>query len=112
MDVALQSFDIKVILLAGGKEKESDYSVLNPLIRDKVKSIVLFGSGAESLKKQWAGTSEIAVVKTLDEAVALSLAIASPQDVVLLSPGCASFDQYDNFEKRGEHFKKLVQALV
>lgn len=112
LKVALQSFDQRVILIAGGKEKESDYSVLNPLIQEKVKSIILFGSGAESLKKQWKSTTEIVVVKALEEAVTAALSVALEKDIVLLSPGCASFDQYKNFEKRGEHFKMLVQALI
>ncbi len=112
LNVALQSFDRKIVLLAGGKEKESDYSVLNPLIRDKVKNIILFGSGAASLKKQWSGSSEIHVVKGLAEAVDTAVEVALAGDIVLLSPGCASFDQYDNFEKRGQHFKELVEALL
>lgn len=109
--VALESFDKKVILIAGGMEKNSDYSLLNDLIREKVKSIVLFGSGAISLATQWGTTAEISVVDRLEEAVKISLTVAENGDSVLLSPGCASFDQYADFEQRGEHFKKLVQAL-
>ncbi|MEA3267074.1 MAG: UDP-N-acetylmuramoyl-L-alanine--D-glutamate ligase, partial [Candidatus Fermentibacteria bacterium] len=109
--VALESFDEKVILIAGGKEKNSDYSLLNDLIKEKVKSIVLFGSGANSLAAQWKNTTEISVVGRLEEAVKTALTVAENGDSVLLSPGCASFDQYTDFQQRGEHFKKLVQAL-
>jgi len=109
--VALESFDKKVILVAGGKEKNSDYAVLNELITHKVKAVVLFGSGADSLARQWHGTVPVSIVDNLDQAVESVLSQAENNDVVLLSPGCASFDQYANFEDRGEHFKRLVQAL-
>lgn len=111
LKVALESFNEKVILIAGGKEKNSDYSVLNELITKKVKSIVLFGSGAESLSLQWNGTVKILIVGNLEDAVERVLFLAEREDSVLLSPGCASFDQYVNFEERGDHFKRLVQAL-
>jgi len=109
--VALESFNEKVILLAGGREKNSDYSVLNDLIREKVKSIVLFGSGAASLATQWKNTTEMSIVDGLEDAVKNAMLMAASGDLVLLSPGCASFDQYSDFEQRGDHFKKLVQAL-
>jgi UDP-N-acetylmuramoylalanine--D-glutamate ligase len=111
LKVALESFERKVILLAGGQQKESDYSILNSLLRQKVKSIVLFGSGAETLLQQWRGTVEIVIVKNLEEAVSKALFLAENDDTVLLSPGCASFDQYLNFEERGEHFRQIVKAL-
>jgi len=111
LKVALESFEHKVILLAGGQEKESDYSVLGPLLKQKVKSLVLFGSGADILRKQWHDTVETAVVNDLEEAVAKALLLAGTSDTVLLSPGCASFDQYLNFEQRGEHFRQIVKAL-
>ncbi len=111
LKVALESFDEKVILIAGGREKNSDYSVLNELIAKKVKALVLFGSGAESLSAQWKGTVETLIVNNLEEAVEKSQTLAEHGDTILLSPGCASFDQYTDFEERGDHFKKLVQAL-
>ncbi len=111
LKVALESFQEKVILIAGGREKNSDYSVLNQLIAKKVKYIVLFGSGGDSLSRQWKNTARIIVVGDLEEAVEKVLSLAEQGDSVLLSPGCASFDQYTNFEQRGEHFRQLVQAL-
>jgi len=111
LKVALESFDGKVILIAGGKKKDSDYSVLNELIVHKVKSVIVFGSGAESLAGQWHGTVHVVVVDDLHQAVEEALSRAEENDTVLLSPGCASFDQYTSFEERGEHFRRIVQAL-
>ena len=111
LKVALESFDEEVILIAGGEEKNSDYSVLKELITEKVKLLILFGSGAESLFDQWNGATRIFILSDLNEAVKKVVSEAKKNDVVLLSPGCASFDQYANFEERGDHFKKLVQAL-
>ncbi len=111
LKVALESFQNKVILIAGGKEKDTDYSVLNQLIKHKVKNLVLFGSGAELLSKQWQGAADIHIHKNLEDSVEGVLKLAESGDTVLLSPGCASFDQYSNFEERGDHFKSIVQAL-
>ena len=111
LKVALESFENKVVLLAGGKEKSSDYGVLKDLISEKVKGIVLFGSGGESLATQWQGSVGITVVNDLEQAVQAACLFADRGDSILLSPGCASFDQYRNFEERGDHFKKLVEAL-
>ena len=111
LKVALESFANRVVLIAGGQEKNSDYSVLKELISEKVKSIVLFGSGRESLASQWQGSSGITMVDDLERAVQVACFVADQGDSILLSPGCASFDQYTNFEERGNHFKQLVEAL-
>ncbi len=111
LKVALESMSRKVILLAGGQEKESDYSVLSSLLRKKTCRIILFGTGGEALQKQWINTVPSAVVKNLEEAVEKALEVAEPGDTVLLSPGCASFDQYSNFEERGEHFGKIAGGI-
>jgi UDP-N-acetylmuramoylalanine--D-glutamate ligase len=111
LKVALESFTEPVILIAGGKQKNSDYSVLKELLSKKVKSIVLIGSGAVSLAGQWREAASIAVVNDLEQAVEKVLSVAAENDTVLLSPGCASFDQYTDYEARGDHFKRIVQAL-
>ena len=111
LKVALESFGDKIVLIAGGKEKNSDYSILKDLIIDKVKGIVLFGSGRDSLALQWQGSVDISMVNDLEQAVQTACFIADEGDSILLSPGCASFDQYTNFEERGNHFKELVEAL-
>ncbi|MCP4648092.1 MAG: hypothetical protein GY852_10245 [bacterium] len=81
------------------------------MIESKVNSIVLFGSGANSLSEYWSGVVEIFITDTLDLAAEKAQSISSPDGIVLLSPGCASFDQYSSFEERGDHFKRIVQAL-
>jgi UDP-N-acetylmuramoylalanine--D-glutamate ligase len=111
LKVALESFSGKVILLAGGLAKESDYSVLAPLLSERVEFAVLFGSAADSLARQWNGAARLIQESDLQEAVSAVLREASPGDTVLLSPGCASFDQYMNFEERGEHFRRIVEGL-
>jgi UDP-N-acetylmuramoylalanine--D-glutamate ligase len=111
LKVALESFEEKVILIAGGQKKNSDYSVLNELIERRAKAVVVFGSGAGSLAGQWHGTVPVSIVDSLDQAVEEVLSRAEKSDTVLLSPGCASFDQYADFEERGEHFRRIVQAL-
>ncbi|HOP27176.1 MAG TPA: UDP-N-acetylmuramoyl-L-alanine--D-glutamate ligase [Candidatus Sabulitectum sp.] len=111
LKVALESFSSPVILLAGGLAKESDYSVLSQLIAERVKFAVLFGSAGDSLARQWSGAARLIRETDLQEAVNAVLREASPGDTVLLSPGCASFDQYSNFEERGEHFRRIVEGL-
>lgn len=111
LKVALESFPERVVLLAGGQGKDSDYSVLSGLIRSRVKAAVLFGSFASALEEQWKGAAEIYLAEDLEEAVKTAVKVASAGDTVLLSPGCASFDQYGNFEERGEHFRRIVGGL-
>ncbi len=106
--VALESFHGDVILLAGGLAKNSDYSVLSELIRERVKLLVLFGADGGSLGEQWAGTVPSVVTDDLEEAAEIAFRDSAPGDTVLLSPGCASFDRYRNFEERGEHFRRIT----
>jgi UDP-N-acetylmuramoylalanine--D-glutamate ligase len=109
--VALESFQRRVILLAGGLVKDSDYTELRELIKRKTKHAVLFGQGAVELSVAWRNTVPLSLVSDLEEAFARARCLAVPGDVILLSPGCASFDQYTNFEERGEHFRRLVEVL-
>jgi UDP-N-acetylmuramoylalanine--D-glutamate ligase len=109
--VALRSFSRPVILIAGGLAKETDYSHLLPLIQEHVKKLILIGKSSEELKQSWTGTVPIVMAEVMETAVIKARDAADPGDVVLLSPGCASFDQYDNFEERGDHFVELVEAL-
>ena len=112
LDVALRSFEEPVLLIAGGRAKEADYSRLRPLIEERVRDLILIGEAAKLLGESWFGTAPAHVLRGMEEAVAKACELASAGDVVLLSPGCASFDQYDNFEKRGDHFKRIVKELT
>jgi len=109
--VALRSFTRPIILIAGGEAKQTDYSFLGDLIRERVKTLILIGQDVARLLDQWRGTADTVVEGTMERAVARAAALADSGDVVLLSPGCASFDQYGNFEERGDHFRKLVDEL-
>lgn len=109
---ALESMRDPVILLAGGRDKGNDYTPLAPLISEKVKTLITFGEAAGMISEalgESAGKSLRA--RDLQEAVDLAHEEASSGDVVLLSPACASFDQFDNFEQRGNAFKRLVGNL-
>ncbi|MCD4847271.1 MAG: UDP-N-acetylmuramoyl-L-alanine--D-glutamate ligase [Candidatus Aegiribacteria sp.] len=109
--VALKSFDNPIILIAGGQVKKADYSGLGQLIRDRVNVLILIGEAAAEFEETWAGLTEVFVEGVMEKAIARATIVADEGDVVLLSPGCASFDQYRNFEERGEHFRDLVEGL-
>lgn len=100
-----------IILIMGGMDKGGDFSVLRDPVRRKVKALILLGEARERIAKALEGTTEIAVVEGLTEAVELSMAKASAGDVVLLSPGCASFDMFKDFEDRGRQFKMAVRTM-
>ena len=106
---ALESFSSGIHLILGGKDKGSDYSVLNDLLRQRVKRVYTIGAAAEKIQSQIA--AEIVSSRTLDNAVKQASTSAEPGDVVLLAPACASFDQFQNYEHRGRVFKELVRGL-
>ena len=108
---ALRSFDAPIVLIAGGKDKGTDYSPLRETIANRVKRLVLIGEAAEKMERTFEGAVPIERAASLGEAVMAARRAASPGDVVLLSPACASFDMFDDFEDRGRQFKDLVAAL-
>ena len=108
---ALESFPGKIHLILGGKDKGSDYTVLNGLLRERVKYVYTIGAAAEKIQKHIAGATRIISSGTMNHAVAQATANAQPGDIVLLAPACASFDQFQNYEHRGRVFKELVLAL-
>lgn len=106
--VALESFDQPIILLAGGRGKGSDYSELNALVQANVQRLIVFGEDAENIEAAYTGITRTRRVQTLTEAAEAAARHAQPGDIVLLSPACASFDQFPNFEARGRAFKAWV----
>lgn len=108
---ALESFPANIHLILGGKDKNSDYSQLNALIKQRVKRVYTIGVAAEKIESQIRGTTEILAAGTLEKAVQSASQAAVAGDVVLLAPACASFDQFENFEHRGKTFKQLVEDL-
>ncbi len=109
---ALEAFAGGVFLILGGKDKDSDYSTLGPLLRERAKAVITIGSAAEKIETQLAGVVKIERAGTLDRAVAYAHGQAVAGDVVLLAPACASFDQFKSYEHRGRVFTSLVADLV
>lgn len=109
--VALESFSNPLYVILGGQDKGAPYAPLAPLLRKKAKSVFLIGEAAKKIERDLAGSVPLKRCETLARAVAQAAQTARPGDVVLLSPACASFDQFDNFEDRGRCFKDLVGAL-
>ncbi len=109
---AIESFPANIHLILGGKDKGSDYSVLNDLLRQRVKAVYTIGAAAEKIESQIKGTVEIVHAETLDAAVNRAVRAAKAGDIVLLAPACASFDQFQNYEHRGKTFKEIVKTLA
>ena len=108
---ALESFPANIHLILGGKDKGSDYSVLNDLLRQRVKRVYTIGAAAAKIESQIQG-AEVVHAETLENAVKQAAGSAERGDVVLLAPACASFDQFRNYEHRGRVFKEVVQELT
>ncbi|MGD0986714.1 MAG: UDP-N-acetylmuramoyl-L-alanine--D-glutamate ligase [Candidatus Sulfotelmatobacter sp.] len=108
---ALESFPANIHLILGGKDKGSDYSVLNDLIKQRVKRVYTIGAAAEKIESQIKGV-EVVHAETLENALRKADAAAERGDVVLLAPACASFDQFKNYEQRGQVFKEIVRQIV
>jgi UDP-N-acetylmuramoylalanine--D-glutamate ligase len=108
---AIEAFPGGIYLILGGKDKDSDYTVLAPLLRERVTTVITIGSAAEKIERQLAGVVKIERAEMMDRAVALARTKAVAGDVVLLAPACASFDQFENYEHRGRVFKELVREL-
>lgn len=108
---AVEAFAGGIHLILGGKDKGSDYRVLEPLLRERVKTVITIGSAAEKIAHQLDGVVKIEGAETLQRAVAFAQAAAVAGDTVLLAPACASFDQFENYEQRGRVFKELVASI-
>ncbi|MGA2922304.1 MAG: UDP-N-acetylmuramoyl-L-alanine--D-glutamate ligase [Candidatus Sulfotelmatobacter sp.] len=108
---ALESFPSHIHLILGGKDKGSDYTVLNDLLRQRVKRVYTIGAAATKIESQIKGV-EVVHAETLDNALRKANALAQPGDVVLLAPACASFDQFKSYEHRGRVFKEIVRGLA
>lgn len=108
---SLASFPGPLILLAGGVDKKGDYNPLRPLVREKVKLLIVFGQARELIRNVLGGETQTLIVDTLETAVQEAAAAAVAGDTVLLSPACASFDQFENYIHRGEAFRACVEEL-
>ncbi len=105
---AIAAFTGGVHLILGGKDKNSDYTLLRPLLEERVAAVYTIGAAAEKIEREIAGATRVLPVKTLAAAVDAAAHNAEPGEVILLAPACASFDQFDSYEHRGRVFKELV----
>ncbi len=109
---ALQGYDRKVILIAGGDAKGADMNELTPVIKEKAKCVVLMGKDAGLIDQALAGCVPVYFAANMAEAVKTAAGLADEGDSVLLSPACASLDQYKNYQERGDKFTKAVLELA
>ncbi|MDL2219932.1 UDP-N-acetylmuramoyl-L-alanine--D-glutamate ligase, partial [Ruminococcaceae bacterium OttesenSCG-928-O06] len=114
----LRAFGQKLVLIAGGYDKNLDYAPMAPEVLQRVKVLILMGPTAKKIEDAVVAHPEypesglvILRAKDMADAVQKAHAAAQPGDIVTLSPASASFDAYDNFEERGRHYKQLVNAL-
>jgi UDP-N-acetylmuramoylalanine--D-glutamate ligase len=117
---ALQAFERPVVLLAGGYDKGTPFEELGQVILRRTKAALVYGKTAPQLAQAIAQAAreapagsqpQVVQLPHLDAALQQAVALAQPGDVVLLSPACASYDQFAHYEARGEHFRRLVEAL-
>jgi len=108
---ALDAFPGRILIILGGKDKGSDYTVLHGPLREKAILALLIGAAADKIEKQIAGSVAIERAETIERAVDTAAHAAQPGDIVILAPACASFDQFHNYEHRGRVFKELVHQL-
>ncbi len=108
---ALESIEHPIWLIAGGRDKGGDFLRLAQAVRQRVKRVILIGEAAVLLRQAWSGAAPMTDAPTLKEAVELAAREALPGDVILLSPACASFDMFADYQDRGRQFKAAVHAL-
>jgi UDP-N-acetylmuramoylalanine--D-glutamate ligase len=112
---SVASFQGDIVLMLGGYDKGGDFSMLTLPLRERVRHVVLFGAAGPAIRQQLLGSLGDAVAFTcvdrLAEAVTAAARAARPGDVVLLSPGCASFDEFSDYAQRGQRFRELVESL-
>jgi len=109
---ALATFTAPVVLLMGGRDKAGDFRPLISVLKEKAKRLVLFGEARETIGAVIGGIVPTESCPTLREGIATAAAAAAPGDVVLLSPGCASFDEFRDYKARGRFFQEQVKALA
>lgn len=108
---SLEGFESPVILIAGGLDKASDFKTLRDPVKEKVRYVILIGEAKDKIAKALDGLTDISYAATMEEAVGMAAAKGIPGDTVLLSPACASFDMFKDFEDRGRKFKESVRRL-
>jgi UDP-N-acetylmuramoylalanine--D-glutamate ligase len=108
---SIEAFEGNILLIAGGRDKGSDFTVLRSPVRERVKHVVTLGEAAAKLKTALADVTDVSAARSMQEAVSMCRQLARPGDVVLLAPACASFDMFEDYEHRGRVFKEAVRGL-
>ena len=109
---ALDSMETPFVWIVGGVDKGNDYEILLPMVRKKAKAIICLGVDNEKLRNTFENVTDIFIeTQSMSEAVKIAHKVAVPKDIVLLSPACASFDLFQNYEDRGNQFKEAVRNL-
>ncbi|MEI7590020.1 MAG: UDP-N-acetylmuramoyl-L-alanine--D-glutamate ligase [Deltaproteobacteria bacterium] len=109
---ALESFNKPIVLLMGGKDKDSDFGALKDIIKRKVRKLILFGEARNVIEKAIGKSVDIASVDNMKVATQMACREAKNEEVVLLSPGCASFDEFSSYKERGEVFQRIVKEEI
>lgn len=108
---AIEAVEAPLILIAGGRDKGVDFSLIEPVLLDKVKLVVLYGEAREAMARAWPRYTHFKLQEKFTDAVDLAFALAQAGDSILLSPMCTSFDQFSSFEERGQVFKRHFNTL-
>jgi UDP-N-acetylmuramoylalanine--D-glutamate ligase len=111
LEKALLAQGKPVVLMAGGKDKGFTYEELRPLVKDKVRAVILLGEMAERIAQDWNDVTQCEIASSLADAVERARRTAKPGEVVLFSPGTSSFDMFKSYADRGDQFRALVRAL-
>jgi UDP-N-acetylmuramoylalanine--D-glutamate ligase len=106
---AIESFPGNIILIAGGRDKGGDFSLLKDRAQQRVKHVVLIGEASSTIRESLGAGFKINDARTMQDAVSQCKQLAQPGDTVLLAPACASFDMFQNYEDRGRAFKEAVR---
>lgn len=109
-EVAIGSFSKPLWLILGGKDKGGDFTSLIPLLEGRIKEVLLVGAAADTIETQIGRSIESSKLETIEAAIDHCFEKGEEGDILLLSPACASFDQFENFEARGDHFRSLVES--
>jgi len=105
---SIEAFPGNILLIAGGRDKAGDFTVLKSLVHERVKHLIVIGEAAGKIRKALSDATDVSEAPSMQEAVSICRQLACPGDVVLLAPACASFDMFQNYEHRGRVFKEAV----